>query len=138
MIEPQFYQSINEIEMRLQSAEQQIQSSLDAECLSLKLSLITIARGSCSMIISPGCPQKGYCGELHVPLDRNVIKAAITLQKEHFNQLIKRLVQTADRAVLLKITLDKTLVLDHQGCLIIDNSIDAMITDLIWTLTIKS
>jgi hypothetical protein len=67
-----------------------------------------------------------------------VIKAAITLTQEHFDQLIKRMIQTADRAVVAKIALNKTLVLDHQGSLIIDNSTDALITDLVWTFTLKS
>lgn len=137
MTEPQFFESITEIEMRVHSAEQQIQSKIDAEYLSLKLSLITIARGSCSMIIIPGERQKEYCGKLHIPSDRNVIEATITVPQKHFSQLIKRMVQTADRSILAKVTLDQTLVLDHQGCLIIENSIDALILDLVWTLTLK-
>lgn len=138
MIKPQFFESITEIEMRVHSVEQQVHSNANAECLFLKLSLITIARGSCSMVISPGQPQKECCGKLHIPLDRNVIEAAVTLPQEHFDQLIKRMVKTADRAVIAKITLNKTLVLDHQGSLIIDNSTDALIIDLVWTFTLKS
>ena len=137
MNKPPFFESINEIEMRVRSAEQQIQSIGDAECLIVKLSLITIARGSCSMVISPGQPKKGYCAKLHIPSDRNVIEAALTLPQEHFDKLTKRMSQVADRAVTAKITLNKTLVLDHQGCLIIENSTDALITDLVWTFSLK-
>ena len=137
MNRPPFFESINEIEMRVRSAEQQIQSIGDAECLIVKLSLITIARGSCSMVISPGQPKKGYCAKLHIPSDRNVIEAALTLPQEHFDKLTKRMSQVADRAVTAKITLNKTLVLDHQGCLIIENSTDALITDLVWTFSLK-
>ena len=137
MIKPHFFESINEIEMRVHSAEQQIQSTGNAECLILKLSLITIARGSCSMVISPGHLKKGYCAKLHIPSDRNVIEAVLTLPQEHFDKLTKRMSQIADRAVTAKITLDKTLVLDHQGCLIIEDSTDALITDLVWTFSLK-
>ena len=137
MIKPQFFESINEIEMRVHSAEQRIQSGENAECLILKLSLITIARGSCSMAISPGQFKKGYCAKLHIPADRNVIEAAITLPQEHFDKLTVRMSQTADRAVTAKMTLDKTLVLDDQGCLIIDDSTDAVITNLVWTFPLK-
>ena len=137
MSKPQFFESITEIEMREHSAEQQIQSIGNAECLVLKLSLITIARGSCSMVISPGQIKKGYCAKLHIPSDRNVIEAVITLPQEHFDKLTKRLSQIADRAVTAKITLDKTLVLDNQGCLIIEDSTDALITDLVWTFSLK-
>ncbi len=138
MNKPQFFESITEIEMRVDSAEQQIQSYTGAEHLFLKLSLITIARGSCSMIILPGRPQPGHCGKLHIPSERNVIEAVITLPQEYFDRLIKRMARTADRAVLAKVTLDKTLVLDHHGCLIIDNSTDALISELVWTFKIKS
>ena len=137
MNKPKFFESITEIEMRVHRAEQQIQSSEKAECLVLKLSLITIARGSCSMVISPGHLKKKYCAKLHIPLDRNVIEAVLTLPQEHFDQLARRLSKTTDRAVTAKITLDKTLVLDHQGCLIIENSTDALITDLVWTFALK-
>ena len=137
MIKPHFFESINEIEMRVNSAENQIQSIGDAEFLILKLSLITIARGSCSMVISPGQLKKKYCAKLHIPLDRNVIEAELTLPQEHFDKLIRQLSKTADRAVTAKITLDKTLVLDHQGCLIIEDSTDALITNLVWTFSLK-
>ena len=123
--------------MRVHSAEQQIQSSKNVEFLILKLSLITIARGSCSMVISPGRVRKEYCAKLHIPSDRNVIEAVLTLPQENYDKLIKRMSQIADRSVTAKITLDKTLVLDHQGCLIIEESIDALITDLVWTFSLK-
>ena len=137
MNKPQFFESITEIEMRVHRAEQQIQSSEKAECLVLKLSLITIARGSCSMVISPGQQKKGYCAKLHIPIDRNVIEAAITLPQEHFDTLTRHISQIGDRAVTAKMTLDKTLVLDHQGCLIIEDATDATITDLVWTFSWK-
>ena len=137
MNKPQFFESITEIEMRVHRAEQQIQSSEKAECLVLKLSLITIARGSCSMVISPGQLKKGYFAKLHIPIDRNVIEAAITLPQEQFDKLTRHMSQIGDRAVTAKMTLDKTLVLDHQGCLIIEDATDATITDLVWTFSWK-
>ena len=137
MVKPHFFESINDIEMRVHRAEQQIRSRGNAECLILKLSLITIARGSCSMVISPTPIKKGYSAKLHIPFDRNVIEAAITLPQEQFDTLTKRMSQISERAVTAKMTLDKTLVLDNQGCLIIDASTDALITDLVWTFSLK-
>ena len=89
------------------------------------------------MVISPGKPKEEYCAKLHIPSDRNVIEAAITLPQQHFDKLAERMSKTADRAVTAKITLDKTLVLDQEGCLIIDDSTDALITDLVWTFPLK-
>ena len=137
MVRPHFFEEITEIEMRVHRAEQQIRTSKNAECLNLKLSLVTIARGSCSMVISPARVKEGYRAKLHIPLDRNVIEAVISLPQEHFNKLTKYMSQIADRVVTAKMTLDKTLVLDHQGCLIIEESTDAVITDLVWTFSLK-
>ena len=137
MNNPEFFESINKIEMRVYRAEYQIQSARNVENLFINLSLITIARGSCSMIISPGKPKMGNCGKLHIPLDRNVIEAALALPQKQYEQLIRRIVQSSDRAVTAKMTLDKTLVLDYQGCLIIDDATDALITDLVWTFPLK-
>ena len=137
MNKSQFFESITEIEMRVHRAEQQIQSRKNAECLVLKLSLITIARGSWSMVISPGQLKKGYCAKLHIPIDRNIIEAEITLPQEHFDKLTRHMSQIGDRAVTARMTLDKTLVLDHQGCLIIEDATDAIITDLVWTFNLK-
>jgi hypothetical protein len=89
------------------------------------------------MVISPGKPKEAYCGHLHIPSDRNVIEAAIKLPQKHFGQLINSMVRTTDRAIVIKITLDKTLVLDHQGCLLIEDPTDALIKDLIWTFPLK-
>ena len=137
MIKPQFFERITDIEMRVQSAEQQIESSGNTECLALKLSLITIARGSCYMVLTPGHLQREFCAKLHIPSDRNVIEAAIRLPQEHYDKLTNRMSNTADRAVTAKVTLNKTLVLDDQGCLIINESTDALITDLVWTFPLK-
>ena len=73
----------------------------------------------------------------YIPVDRNVIEAAITLPQEQFDKLTRHMSQIGDRAVTAKMTLDKTLVLDHQGCLIIEDATDATITDLVWTFSWK-
>ena len=137
MVDTKFFESTTHIEMRVRSAEYQIQSSTTAESLLIKLSLITIARGSCTMQIKPGNIKSGFSGTLHIPLDRNVIEATIDLPQNHFDRLIKRMIQTAERAVTAKIELDTTLVLDHEGCLIIDDPTKASIKNLTWTLPLK-
>ena len=131
------FEKINHIEMRVRSANFQIQSGTNAENLCINFSLITIARGSCTMNIKPSKTKASMSGKLHIPLDRTVIEVDVGLPKNHFDGLIKHLVQTADRHVTAKIELDKMLVIDHEGCLVIDGSIDASITNLTWTLKLK-
>ena len=82
--------------------------------------------------------KEGYCANYTFPSDRNVIEAAIKLPQEQFDKLTRHMSQIGDRAVTAKMTLDKTLVLDHQGCLIIEDATDAIITDLVWTFSLSS
>ena len=137
MTKPEFFEHIDTIEMRLRSAEQLIQSGSDTEYLLLNLSLITIARGSCSMLVKPNKEDTDLIGQLLIPSDRNIIEATVELSLRHFNQFVTQIIQTADRAVTAKMMLSKTLVLDNNGCLIINNSTNASITKLSWTFTLK-
>lgn len=137
MNKPDFFEHIDTIEMRIRGAEQQIQSWADTESLVITLSLITIARGSCAMVITPNDKKTSPNGQLHIPLNRNVIEATVTMPRRHFDQLVRQIIQTADRSVTAKMTLSTTLILDNDGCLIIEAPTDASITNLVWSLTLK-
>ena len=137
MIKPEFFEHIDTIEMRIRGAEQQIQSWAGTESLLITLSLITIARGTCAMVINPNNKVTSSNGRLHVPLNRNVIEASVEMPRRHFDKLVKQIAQTAERAGTVKMVLSTTLVLDSNGCLIIEEPTDALITSLNWFLTLK-
>ena len=137
MVKPEFFEHIDTIEMRIRGAEQQIQSWTGTESLLITLSLITIARGTCAMVINPNDKEKSSNGQLHIPLNRNVIEASVEMPRRHFDKLVKQIAQTAERAGTAKMILSTTLVLDSNGCLIIEKPIDASITSLDWSLTLK-
>jgi len=54
-----------------------------------------------------------------------------------FNRLIKRIAETAARRVTATFEINKTLTLDHDGCLIIDDSTEALIENLTWTFGLR-
>ena len=54
MSDEEQFQLTNRIEMRIGSVEYQVDASTAAESLAIKLSLVTIARGSCLMYIKSG------------------------------------------------------------------------------------
>ncbi len=137
MNKPKSFEHIDTIEMRIRGVEQQIKSWANTESLLITLSLITIARGSCTMVINPNGKTEKPIGQLHIPSNRNVIEATVEMPQRHFDQLVRQIAQTADRSVTAKMTLSTTLVLDSDGCLIIDKPADASITNLIWSLTLK-
>ncbi|MDC1383328.1 hypothetical protein N8500_07555 [Candidatus Puniceispirillum sp.] len=137
MTKPEFFEHIDTIEMRIRGAEQQIQSWAGTESLLITLSLITIARGTCLMVINPNDSEISPNGQLHIPLNRNVIEASVEIPRRHFDKLIKQIARTAERAGTAKMILNTTLVLDSNGCLIIEEPTDASITSLNWSLTLK-
>ena len=132
------FNEINEIQMSLQLAEHQLQHNPFQEQLHLSLSLVSIARGSCKMIIRPdrqGAPS--FVGALHIPADRAVMQASISLPQSPFDDLAQKLRQSVPRPINLLVTLDKPLTVDYDGILFIDPPVDAAIIDLAWTIPLK-
>ena len=137
MSDEEQFQLTNRIEMRIGSVEYQVDASTAAESLAIKLSLVTIARGSCLMYIKSGTATPEFCGNLKIPLERNVIEATIEMPKMLFDRLIKRITQTAERRVTATVEINKTLTLDHKGCLIIGGTTEALIENLTWTFGLR-
>ena len=132
------FNEITEIQMSLQLAEHQLQHNPFQEQLHLSLSLLSIARGSCKMVIQPD--QKAapaFAGTLHIPADRAVMQATIALPQSSFDDLVQKLRQSGPRPINLLATLDKPLTVDYDGILFIDPPVDAAITNLIWTIPLK-
>ena len=132
------FNEITEIQMSLQLAEHQLQHNPFQEQLHLSLSLVSIARGSCKMIIRPDQQRApSFVGALHIPADRAVMKATIALPQSPFDDLAQKLRQSGPRPINLLTTLDKPLSVDYNGILFIDPPVDAAITNLVWTIPLK-
>ena len=137
MSDQEQFQLTNRIEMQIGSVEYQVETSTAAESLAIKLSLVTIARGSCLMSIKPSTATSGFRGTLKIPLDRNVIVARVEISQMLFNRLIQRIAETAVRRVTATVEIDKTLTLDHDGFLIIGDSTEALMENLTWTFGLR-
>jgi hypothetical protein len=137
MSDEEQFQLTNRIEMQISSVEYQVETSTAAESLAIKLSLVTIARGSCLMYIKSNTSTSGFCGTLKIPLDRNVIEATLDMSYVLFNRLIKRIAETTERRVTATVDINKTLALDHEGCLIINDTTEALIENLSWTFRLR-
>ena len=137
MSDQEQFQLTNRIEMQMGSVEYQFETSTAAESLAIKLSLVTIARGSCLMYVTSSTTTSGFCGTLKIPLDRNVIEARVEMSHMLFERLIKRIAETAVHRVTATVEINKTLTLDHGGCLIISDSTEALIENLTWTFGLR-
>ena len=90
------------------------------------------------MIIRPdGQRAPSFVGALHIPADRAVMQATISLAQKPFDDLAQKLRQSGPRPINLLTTLDKPLSVDYNGILFIDPPVDAAITNLVWTIPLK-
>ena len=132
------FNKITKIQMSLQLAEHQLQHNPFQEQLHLSLSLLSIARGSCKMIIHPNQQAApSFVGTLHIPADRAVMQATIALPQSPFDDLAKKLRNLSPRPINLLAALDKPLTVDYEGILFVDPPVDAVITNLSWTIPVK-
>ncbi len=137
MSQPEF-DSLNTIQMSLQSAEQHLQHNNGITQLHLSCSLINIARGSSVVVIRPdGALGKSPFGSIHIPADRPVMQAQISLAPESFYELASHLRHPAPRPVTLVMTVIDKLSVSQDGLLFIDESLDTAVTDIYWSLPIK-
>jgi hypothetical protein len=137
MPRPEF-DSLNTIQMSLQSAEQHLHHNEGITQLQLSCSLINIARGSCVVIIRPdGALGRSPFGSIHIPADRPVMQAQISLASKTFDALVDNLRHIAPRPVTLVITVMDKLSVSQDGLLFIDKSLDTAVTNIYWSLPIK-
>ena len=137
MPRPEF-DSLNTIQMSLQSAEQHLHHNEGITQLQLSCSLINIARGSCIVIIRPdGALGQSPFGSIHIPADRPVMQAQISLASKTFDALVDNLRHVAPRPVTLVITVMDKLSVSQDGLLFIDKSLDTAVTNIYWSLPIK-
>ena len=137
MPRPEF-DSLNTIQMSLQSAEQHLHHNEGITQLQLSCSLINIARGSCMVIIRPdGALGQSPFGSVHIPSDRPVMQAQISLASKTFDALVDNLRHIAPRPVTLVITVMDKLSVSQDGLLFIDKSLDTAVTNIYWSLPIK-
>ena len=137
MPRPEF-DTLNTIQMSLQSAEQHLHHNDGITQLQLSCSLINIARGSCVVVIRPdGAVGQSPFGSIHIPADRPVMQAQISLASESFDDLAAYLRQPAPRPVTLVMTVIDKLSVSQDGLLFIDKSLDSAVTNIFWSLPIK-
>ena len=132
------FDSLNTIQMSLQSAEQHVHHNDGLTQLQLSCSLINIARGSCVVVIRPdGTVGQSPFGSIHIPADRPVMQAKISLALETFDALVGNLRHLAPRPVTLVMTVMDKLSVSQDGLLFIDESLDTAVTNIYWSLPIK-
>ena len=132
------FDSLNTIQMSLQSAEQHLHHNDGLTQLQLSCSLINIARGSCVVVIRPdGTVGQSPFGSIHIPADRPVMQAKISLALETFDALVGNLRHLAPRPVTLVMTVMDKLSVSQDGLLFIDESLDTAITHVYWSIPIK-
>ena len=132
------FDSVSDIQMAVQIAEHNLHHYLSTEQINITLSLITIARGSCTMIVRPDAGiESAASGQIHIPADRAVMSAYVSLGRDDFQNLVGYLRHPAPRPITVVVKLDQNLAVDEKGVLFIDGPVDAKITDLFWSFPLR-
>lgn len=132
------FDSVSDIQMAVQIAEHNLHHYPGTEQINITLSLITIARGSCTMLVRPyeGVGSAAF-GQIHIPADRAVMSAYVSLGRDDFQNLVGYLRHPAPRPINVVVKLDQNLTVDEKGVLFIDGPVDATITDLFWSFPLR-
>jgi hypothetical protein len=132
------FDSVSDIQMAVQIAEHNLHHYPGTEQINITLSLITIARGSCTMLVRPDAGVgSAATGQIHIPADRAVMSAYVSLGRDDFQNLVGYLRHPAPRPITVVVKLDQNLAVDEKGVLFIDGPIDATITDLFWSFPLR-
>lgn len=132
------FDNVSDIQMAVQIAEHNVHQYLGNEQINITLSLITIARGSCAMIVRPDAAVgSAPSGQIHIPEGRAVMSAHVSLDKDNFQNLVRHLRYPAPRPTTVVVKLDQNLAIDEKGFLFIDGPVDASISDLFWSFPLR-
>ncbi|MEE2774047.1 MAG: hypothetical protein VYE27_03970 [Pseudomonadota bacterium] len=135
---PKDHHPTRAIQMSVQTSELQIIGVEAKEQLNVSFSLMSIARGNCSLNIKPA--NQSYCGKfgwLRISIDRPVMNGEIFLQRNNFDRIVECLRYSSPRPVTAVLILDKELVINSVGDLILSEEKHLEIIDLSWMLPLN-
>ena len=132
------FDSVSDIQMAVQIAEHNLHHYPGTEQINITLSLLTIARGSCTMIVRPDAAARSAAsGQIHIPENRAIMSAYVSLGRNDFQNLVQFLRHPAPRPTTIVVKIDQNLAVDEKGVLFIDGPVEASITDLFWSFPLR-
>lgn len=116
------WEQIQTLQMSLQTAELRLGPQEDIRELRLSCSLLTIARGSCLLVITAqDAPSSSPCGSIHISADRPIMTADVILSNRDFDNLTEGLGRPTLRPVSIILALQKQLSVSVEGYLRIED-----------------
>ena len=121
--------------MSLQTAELQIYGTNHQEELNLSFSLMSIARGNCSIQVKPVSEDRvGAIGWLKISIDRPIMNGEIFLPQSNFEKLINYVHGPFPRPITSVIILDQELIISSVGDLLLSEEKSLKIVDVSWNM----
>ena len=132
---PQDLQPTQTLQMFVQSAELRM-SGVDLQReIELSCGLINIARGSCSIRISPvDLTRTGNLGTVSIPMERLLMKGELFLARATFNHIQDMLRIEPPRPAALILALRKPLQITAKGDLWLEESCVCDVVDMTWNV----
>ena len=115
------WEQIQTLQMSLQTAELRLGPQENIRELRLSCSLLSIARGSCLLVITAhDAVSSSPCGAIHIFADRPVMAAEIVLSNRDFDSLTEGLSRPTLRPVSVILALQNQLSVSMEGFLRIE------------------
>jgi len=115
------WEQIQTLQMSLQTAELRLGPQEDIRELRLSCSLLSIARGSCLLVITArDAASSSPCGTIHISVDRPFMAAEIILSNRDFDSLTEGLSRPTLRPVSVILALQDHLSVSMEGFLRIE------------------
>lgn len=132
------HQHTKAIQMSLQTAEVHMYGKDHLEELSLSFSLMSIARGYCSMQVKPVNENLvGAIGWLKISIERPIMNGEIFLKENNFEKLVNYFRGPSPRPVTSVIILDQELVISPVGDLLLSEEKHLKIIDVSWIMPLN-
>ena len=133
----QTFEQTSVLDMRIETANVFIGHSPSDYRAEFHAALTNIARGSCMLTISPNEETNGPIGTIQVLVERPLIIGQLRVGWFYFERLIKQFRGSHARPITCSVEINRSLTLDRNGVLQIDETIDAVIIGVKWTIPLK-
>ena len=123
------------IQMSLQTAELQVVGAEHKEELNLSFSLMSIARGNCTIQVKPSAKSLvGHIGWLKILIDRPIMNGEIFITYENFDKIMNYFKGSYPRPMTIVLILDQELRISSVGDLMISEEKNLRIVDISWIM----
>lgn len=118
---------MQKLEMLIKTIDAHYDSKHQIECIYLSCSLLTIARGTCNIMIFD--EKSNFQNKITIKFERAVMSGSISVNNDYFNKLQKQLSLKNERPARLELLIRDKLNINKNGILFLQKELISEITE---------